>query len=48
MQLSLKGKPFSEFLSEYLKCKLNFEYFFEKDQTHNWCILEVTDSENRR
>ena len=27
MILSLKGKTFSQFISKFLKCRLNFEHF---------------------
>ena len=47
MQLSPKGKTFSQFFSAFLTCRFNFEDFQEKDDPHNWCILEVTDSKNR-
>ena len=47
MQLSQKQKTFSEFLSPFLKSNLNFEHFQNKDDTHSWCICEVTDSQKR-
>ena len=35
MQLSQKQKTFSQFVSPFLKAKLNFEYFQEKDDPHS-------------
>ena len=35
MQLSRKQKNFSEFLSAFLKARLVFEYFQEKDLPHS-------------
>ena len=34
MQLSQKQKPFSQFFSEVLKARLNFQHFPKKDDTH--------------
>ena len=47
MQLSHKHKQFCQFVAAFLKCRLNFEHFQEKDVPHRWCILEITDSEIR-
>ena len=47
MQLSLKGKTFSQLFSVVSKCRLNFEHFLRKFDPYRWCILEVTHSENR-
>ena len=33
--LSLKEKPFSQFFSAFLICRLNFEHFQEKDDPHS-------------
>ena len=44
MQLSQKQKTFSQFLSAFLKAKLNFENVQEKDDPHSWCNYETTDS----
>ena len=44
MQLSPKQKTFSQFLSAFLKAKLNFENVQEKDDPHSWCNYETTDS----
>ena len=35
MQLSQKQGTFSQFVSPFLKAKLNFEYFQEKDDPHS-------------
>ena len=35
MQLSQKEKTCSEFVSAFLKARLNFEYFQKKDDPHN-------------
>ena len=34
MQLSQKDKKFSQFISAFLKCSLNIEYFPKKDAPH--------------
>ena len=46
MQLSQKQKTFAEFFPEFLKSKLNFQYFEKKDDPRSFCISEITDSEN--
>ena len=46
MQLSQKQKTFSQFFAGFLKSRLNFEHFEEKDDLHRFCISEITDSEN--
>ena len=43
--LSQKQKTFSEFLSAFLKSKLNFEHFAENDEPNSRCISDITDSE---
>ena len=45
MQLSRKQKTFSPFFSSFLKSSFNFEYSLKKDDTHSWCISEITDPE---
>ena len=49
MQLSQKQKTFSQFIAAFLKGTLNFDYikFSKKDDPHNWCISEITDSKKR-
>ena len=46
MRLSQKQKTFFEFFAAFLKSRLNFQHFLEKDYTHNFCIFEATGSEN--
>ena len=46
MQLPEKEKTFSEFFPTFLKSRLNFKYFGEKDKPHRLCISQITDSEN--
>ena len=43
--LSWKQKTFSGFLSPFLNCALNFEYFQKKYDPHSRCISEITVSE---
>ena len=45
MQLYQKQKTFSQFFAEFLKYRLNLRYFEKKDDPHNICISEITDSE---
>ena len=45
-QLSQKQKTFCHVFAAFLKFRLNFEYFEEKDDPHSFCISEITDSEN--
>ena len=45
-QLSQKPKTFCHVFAAFLKFRLNFEYFEEKDDPHSFCISEITDSEN--
>ena len=47
MQLSQKQKVFSEFVSTILKSILKLEHIKKKDQSHSWCISEITDTEKR-
>ena len=46
MQLSQKQKTFSEFFAAFLKSTINFKHFAKKDDTHRFCISEITVSEN--
>ena len=39
-----KQNTFSQFLSAFLKSKLNFEHFSQKDDPNTRCIFEITDS----
>ena len=39
-----KQNTFSQFLSAFLKSKLNFEHFSQKDDRNTRCIFEITDS----
>ena len=41
MKFSQKQKTFSGFFFAYLKCRLNLEYFFKKDDHHRFCISEI-------
>ena len=43
--LSRKQKTFSQFLSSFLKCTLNFQHFQKKDDPPNRCISEIPVSE---
>ena len=46
MQLSQKKKTFSQFFAAFLKSRLNFKCFQEKDDANRSCTSEITDSEN--
>ena len=46
MQLSGKQKTFSEFLSSFLKSRLDLEHFEKKGGPHRFCISKITKSEN--
>ena len=46
MQMSQKQKKFSAFFAEFLKSKLNFEYFEKKGDPDTFCISKITYSEN--
>ena len=47
MRLSHKKKTtFFQFFAEFLKSRLNFKHFLEKDYPQKFCIFEATDSEN--
>ena len=47
MQLSQKQKTFSESSSEFLKSRLNFEYFLWNDKRQRWYMSQMTDSEKQ-
>ena len=38
-----KKKILNLFL-EFSESNLNFEHFQKKDDTHNWCVSDITDS----
>ena len=44
MQLSRNQKTFSQFFAAFLKPRLTFEHFQNKDDIHDFCISEITDS----
>ena len=46
-ELSQKQESFSGFFFAFLKSTLNFKHFPKKEDTHSWCISEITDSEKR-
>ena len=46
MQLSEKEKKNYQFLIEFLKSILNFNYFEKKVDPHRFCTSETTDLEN--
>ena len=46
IQLSRKQKTFSQFFAAFLKSRLNFKCFQEKDDANRSCTSEITDSEN--
>ena len=39
-----KQNTFSQFFCAFLKSKLNFEHFSQKDDPNTRCIFEITDS----
>ena len=47
LQLSLKQKIFSQFLSAFSKFRLSSEYFQKEDDPECKCISEITNSERR-
>ena len=47
IKLSHKKKTFSRISFAFLRSILNLEHFQKEDDPHNWCILEITDSEKR-
>ena len=46
IQLSRKQKKFSQSFAAFLKSRLNFKCFGEKDDAHVFCTSDITDSEN--
>ena len=40
-------KYFVNFFFSIWKSRVNFEHFQKKDDSHSWCIFELTDSEKR-
>ena len=48
MWLSEKQKTFTQFFATFLKSRLFFKQFLEKDYPDRFRIFEVTDSENVR
>ena len=44
IELSQNQKTFFEFFAALLKFSLNLKYFEKKDDSHRFCIFEVTDS----
>ena len=42
IQLSRKQKKFSQFFAAFLKSRLNFKYFGEKDDAHIFCTSDMT------
>ena len=45
-QLSQKQKTFSQFFAEFLKSRINFKYFENKDDPHRSCASDITASGN--
>ena len=46
MKLSQKRKSFCQFFASFLKSRLNFKCFKEKDDARRFCTLDIMDSEN--
>ena len=46
MRLLEKERAFSQLLAAFLKSRLNFKYFEEKDNPHRFCIFKITKSQN--
>ena len=46
MQLPQKENNLSQFWTEFLKSRLNFEHFEKKVDPHSFCISDTTNSEN--
>ena len=46
LSLSHEQKSFSQFLVVFSKSRLNFELFEKKDNSHKFCISEITNSQN--
>ena len=47
MQLFRKRKTFGEFFLVFLKFKFNLKDFQKRDDSHSWCISELTHSQKR-
>ena len=47
MQLSKKQITFSQFFSEFLEVRLNFEHFGKKDYPYSLGILEIAHCKRR-
>ena len=45
IQLSQKQKTLSQYFVAFLKSKLNFEHFEQKEDPHSRCISQITVSE---
>ena len=45
IQLSQKQKTFSQYFAAFLKSKLNFEHFEQKEDPRSRCISQITVSE---
>ena len=45
MQLSKKVKIFCGIFSPFLKSTSNFRHFGKKDDSHDLCISEITESQ---
>ena len=46
MRLSKQRKSFSQVFVPFLESTLNFKHFEKKDDRHDWCVSEITESEN--
>ena len=46
MQFTQKQKTFSQFFREFLKFRLNLEYFETKYDPHRFCISKITARKN--
>ena len=46
MQLFQKQNTFPQFFASFVKSRLNFKYFENKDDPHRFCISEITTSKN--
>ena len=47
MQLSQKQKFIFQFVSAFLKSRLNFQHFQKLDDSQSQCLCEFADSEKR-
>ena len=46
IKLSQKQQSISDFVGTFSKCRLNFEDFEKKDDSHSFFVSEITDCEN--